>query len=60
MVQGQRLVEALFHQEYGEDGTHLLKAQCNFFAFFLACVSDDREMRGVDFEPRGRLSFASR
>ena len=55
MVSGTRFVEAVFHQQGGEDGAHLLEAQRNFFAFFFASIGDDGEVRGVNFKPRRRL-----
>lgn len=47
-------MEPIFAQETGEDGAHLLEAERDLTAFFLAGVGDHREMRRVNFEP-GRL-----
>ena len=50
--QRHRLVEPIFHQQRGKDRTHLLEAKRNFFAFFLAGIGNDSEVRGVNLEPR--------
>jgi hypothetical protein len=53
--QRQRLVEAVFGEEAGEDGSHLLEAEGDFAPFLVAGVRDDREVRGMDFDPRRLL-----
>jgi hypothetical protein len=48
-----RFVEAIFRQEIGKDGSHLLETQGDLAAFFFPGISDDRVMGRVNFEPRG-------
>src|SRR3954451_6116285 len=48
-----RIVDAVFAEEIGENGTHLFKAKGNFAAFLLAGVGDNGEMSGVNLEPGG-------
>ena len=51
-------MEAVFGQEVGEDGPHLLEAEGDFAAFLLAGVCNYGEMRRVNFEP-GRFGSRS-
>jgi hypothetical protein len=53
-------MEAVFGQEIGEDGAHLLEAECDLAALLLAGVSDDGEMGRVNFEPGGLGSGSER
>ncbi len=45
-------METVFHQQGGEDGSHLFKTQRDFYAFFFAGICNDRVVRGADFAPR--------
>src|ERR1700730_16771956 len=50
--QRDRLFEMFLTQQGGEDGAHLLEAEGDLAASFLASIGDHSEMGGVDFEPR--------
>ena len=42
---------AIFAQEIGEDGAHLLEAEGDLAAFLLAGIGDHGEMGRVNFQP---------
>src|SRR5205807_6095819 len=44
-------VEAVFAEQGGKDGAHLLKAEGDLTSFLVAGVGDDREVYGVDLKP---------
>src|SRR4249920_3182343 len=50
---GQRdgLVEAVFAEQIGEDGAHLLESQRNLASFLFSSIRDDGEVDGVNLQP---------